>query len=86
MPFILPQKTHLVGGLPINNRHATYENKNNQETILQLEELKLKGMAECYKSLQSLPVQEWPASDMMVARLAEAERQYRRDCRLMFSN
>ena len=50
---------------------------NTQETILQLEELKLKGMAECYKSLQSVPVQEWPSSEMLVARLAEAERLYR---------
>lgn len=31
---------------------------NTQETILQLEELKLKGMAEFYKSMQSLPVNE----------------------------
>lgn len=50
---------------------------NTQETILQLEELKLKGMAECYKSLQSLPASEWPSADMLVARLAESERQYR---------
>lgn len=50
---------------------------NTQETILQLEELKLKGMAEYYKSMQSLPVKEWPTTDMLVARLAEAERQYR---------
>lgn len=50
---------------------------NTQETILQLEELKLKGMAEYYKSLQPLPVQECPSSDILVARLTEAERQYR---------
>jgi DNA replication protein DnaC len=50
---------------------------NTQETILQLEELKLKGMAECYKSLQSLPTSEWPSADMLVARLAESEHQYR---------
>ena len=50
---------------------------NTQETILQLEGLKLKGMAECYKALQTLPVNEWPTLDMFVARLAEAENQYR---------
>ena len=50
---------------------------NTQETILQLEGLKLKGMAECYKALQTLPVNEWPTLDMFVAHLAEAENQYR---------
>ena len=50
---------------------------NTQETILQLEYLKLKGMAECYKALQTMPVNEWPTLDQFIARLAEAERQYR---------
>lgn len=50
---------------------------NTQETILQLEGLKLKGMAECYKALQSMPVSKWPTLDTFVARLAEAEQQYR---------
>lgn len=50
---------------------------NTQETILQLEELKLKGMAEFYKSMQSLPVNEWPSIDLFAARMTEAERQYR---------
>lgn len=50
---------------------------NTQETILQLEDLKLKGMAECYKALQTMPVNEWPTLDQFIARLAEAERQYR---------
>lgn len=50
---------------------------NTQETILQLEELRLKGMAEFYKSMQSLPVSEWPSIDLFAARMAEAERQYR---------
>ena len=47
---------------------------NTQETILQLEELKLKGMAEFYKSMQSLPVNEWPSIDLFAARMAEADR------------
>ena len=50
---------------------------NTQETILQLEGLKLKGMAECYKAIQSMPVNQRPALDTFIARLAEAERQYR---------
>ena len=50
---------------------------NTQETILQLEGLKLKGMAECYKALQTMPVNEWPTVDQFVAKLAEAENQYR---------
>lgn len=50
---------------------------NTQETILQLEGLKLKGMAECYKALQGMPVNQWPTLDTFMARLAEAERQYR---------
>lgn len=50
---------------------------NTQETILQLEGLKLKGMAECYKALQSIPANQWPTPDSLVARLAEAEQLYR---------
>lgn len=49
---------------------------NTQETILQLEELKLKGMEECYKALQSMPVNQWPTLDTFITRLAEAEQQY----------
>lgn len=50
---------------------------NTQETILQLEGLKLKGMAGCYKTLQGMPVNQWPTLDTFMARLAEAEQQYR---------
>lgn len=50
---------------------------NTQETILQLEGLKLKGMAECYKALQGMPVNQWPTLDTFMTRLAEAEQQYR---------
>ena len=66
-----------VGHPNISNQswHAyEYKHMNTQETILQLEDLKLKGMAECYKGLQALPVNEWPTLDLFVARLAEAER------------
>ena len=50
---------------------------NTQETILQLENLKLRGMSECYKGLQNIPVTQWPTLDTFVAHLAEAELQYR---------
>lgn len=50
---------------------------NTQETILQLEGLKLNGMAQCYKAVQQLPASEMPAIDALVAQLAEAELQYR---------
>ena len=50
---------------------------NTQETILQLEGLKLKGMADCYKALQQMPVTEWPTLDQFVARMAESENLYR---------
>lgn len=50
---------------------------NTQETILQLEELKLRGMAECYKALQSMSENQRPSLDTFIARLAESERQYR---------
>ena len=50
---------------------------NTQETILQLEGLKLKGMAECYKALHGMPVNQWPTLDTFMAGLAEAEQQYR---------
>lgn len=33
---------------------------NNQETIIQLECLKLKGMSEAYKAILQLPVQDMP--------------------------
>lgn len=57
--------------------HNKYKKMNTQETILQLEGLKLNGMAECYKALQSMPVTQWPTIDTFIVRLAEAEQQYR---------
>ncbi len=50
---------------------------NTQETILQLEGLKLRGMADCYKALQQMPVTGWPTLDQFVARMAESENLYR---------
>lgn len=50
---------------------------NTQETILQLEGLKLKGMADCYRALQQMSLTERPAIDQFVAQMAESEKQYR---------
>lgn len=46
---------------------------NSQETVIQLRELKLKGMADAFESILSLPVQNRPAMEATIARLAEAE-------------
>lgn len=54
---------------------------NTQETLTRLEMLKLKGMANAYDALQSLPLQDRPGMDVAVAKLAEAEQLYRRDKR-----
>lgn len=50
---------------------------NNQETIDQLEGLKLKGMSDAFKAILHLPVQEMPTGEQLVAKLVEAEREYR---------
>ena len=52
---------------------------NSQETVIQLRELKLKGMADAFESILSLPVQNRPAMEATIARLAEAESQDRRN-------
>lgn len=50
---------------------------NNQETIIQLECLKLKGMSEAYKAILQLSVQDMPPGNLLVAKLVEAEKEYR---------
>lgn len=50
---------------------------NAQETVDQLKQLKLKGMMQAYQSLLELPVHEQIPLHPAVARLAEAELQYR---------
>lgn len=52
---------------------------NSQDTILQLKNLKLNGMASAYEAMTSLPVQNRPTLDLAVAQLASAEAQDRRD-------
>ena len=52
---------------------------NTQETIIQLKELKLKGMAASLDAIMSLPVQNRPTLELAIARMVEAEQQDRRD-------
>ena len=46
---------------------------NTQETIIQLKELKLKGMANTLESLMTLPVQSRPSFDFAIVKMVEAE-------------
>lgn len=50
---------------------------NNQETLLQLESLKLKGMAKAYKAFLTLPVQDRSSTEQLVAKMAEEESHHR---------
>jgi len=56
---------------------------NNQETADQLEGLKLKGMADAYKAIISLPMQDRPGMELTIAKLVEAERIYRNNQKTM---
>ena len=46
---------------------------NNQETISQLESLRLRGMSSYVQSLYEMPLQDRPTLDVALARLAESE-------------
>jgi DNA replication protein DnaC len=50
---------------------------NVQSTLDQLHQLKLHGMVKAYEAALSLPIHEQPTIDILIGRLAEAERQYR---------
>ena len=52
---------------------------NTQETIIQLKELKLKGMAASLEAIMTLPVQNRPTFELAIARMVEAEQLDRRD-------
>jgi DNA replication protein DnaC len=52
---------------------------NVQSTLDQLHQLKLHGMVKAYEAALTLPVHEQLTSDVLIGRLAEAERQYRID-------
>lgn len=46
---------------------------NTQETLSQLEKLKLTGMLKAYQGILAMPVQEQPSAHQFMARMAEAE-------------
>ena len=50
---------------------------NNQVTIAQLQQMKLKGMAEYYHSMETLSPENRPTLDLFMAKMVEAEIQYR---------
>lgn len=50
---------------------------NQQETLEQLQELKLSGMAKRYESIIRQPVHQQPEPHAMIASLSEAEKSYR---------
>lgn len=52
---------------------------NTQETIIQLKELKLRGMASSFESIVNLPIQNRPTLELAIAKMVEAENQDRRD-------
>ena len=46
---------------------------NIQETVMQLKDLKLNGMASSYEAIMALPVQNRPTLEFAIAKMAEAE-------------
>jgi DNA replication protein DnaC len=54
---------------------------NNQQTSDLLEGLKLKGMAKAFTAMIQMPLQQRPGMELAVAKLVDAERQYRKNLR-----
>ena len=54
---------------------------NNQQTADLLEGLKLKGMAKAFTEMIQMPLQQRPSMELAVAKLVDAERQYRTNLR-----
>lgn len=52
---------------------------NIQETIIQLKDLKLRGMASSFESITSLLLQNRPSLEVALSRMVDAEVQDRRD-------
>ena len=52
---------------------------NTQETIIQLKDLKLRGMASSLEAIMNTPVQNRPSLNVAVAKLVDAELQDRRE-------
>lgn len=55
---------------------------NTHTTVEQLKSLKLMGMAQVYNSVQSMPLQDKPSLELCIARMAEAEMQYRTESKM----
>ncbi len=56
---------------------------NKEETILQLEKLKLHGMVNMYKGVTALSAQQQPSAHELIAQLAMAEQKHRIDKRML---
>ena len=57
----------------------THKIMNTQETIIQLKDLKLRGMASSLEAIMNTPVQNRPSLNVAVAKLVDAELQDRRE-------
>ena len=55
---------------------------NTNRTIDQLKSLKLPGMADAYQSIESLALHDRPDLDQCIARMVEAEIQYRTESKM----
>jgi len=55
---------------------------NTNRTIEQLKSLKLPGMADAYQSIESLALHDRPDLDQCIARMVEAEIQYRTESKM----
>ena len=63
-------------------KHLTFKTHkimNTQETIIQLKDLKLRGMASSLEAIMNTPVQNRPSLNVAVAKLVDAELQDRRE-------
>ena len=52
---------------------------NLQETSIQLNELKLRGVSSSFEAMTSLPVQNRPSLEVAISKMVDAEVQDRRD-------
>jgi DNA replication protein DnaC len=57
---------------------------NKEETLHQLQQLKLQGMSDCYQSIIQLPVHQLPAIHEMLAQMVQSEHQSRMDKKTKF--
>lgn len=52
---------------------------NNQETLIQLESLKMKGMAQAFSAIMNLPSHNRPPFEQIMAKMVESELLFRRE-------